>query len=77
MSAVIKDHLREAQRSGVPSTYKLVSSYVGLKFNNQNTNTIIGLQDGHIDGKPLWPLVYYSLRCGDISSAIRYLEQAG
>lgn len=42
MSTVIKDHLREAQRSGVPSTYKLVSSYVGLKFNNQNTNTIIG-----------------------------------
>lgn len=42
MSTVIKDHLREAQRSGVPSTYKLVGSYVGLKFNNQNTNTIIG-----------------------------------
>lgn len=73
MSTVISDHLRDAQRGGVPSTYNLVSSFVGLRFNNQSTNAIIGLQDG----KTLWPLVYYSLRCGDIQSALKYMEHSG
>lgn len=76
MSTVITDHLRDAQRGGVPSTFNLVSSFVGLRFNNPNTNQIIGLQDGHVDGKPLWPLVYYSLRCGDIQSALKCMELA-
>ncbi|KAJ6638477.1 Nuclear pore complex protein Nup93-1 [Pseudolycoriella hygida] len=77
MTAIISDNLREAQRGGVPSTYNLVSAFVGLKFNNQNTNSFIGLQDGFVDGKPLWPLVYYSLRCGDIQSALKFLGSAG
>lgn len=42
MSTVIKDHLREAQRGGVPSTYNLVNAFVGYKFKNQNTNSIMG-----------------------------------
>lgn len=35
----------------------------------------LGLQDT-IDGKPLWPLVYFSLRCGDIQSALKCMEYA-
>lgn len=96
MTAVISDNLRDAQRGGVPSTYNLVSAFVGLKINNQNSNSFIGkttwianrftrlidwnyagLQDGFVDGKPLWPLVYYSLRCGDIQSALKFLGRAG
>lgn len=42
MTTVISDNLRDAQRGGVPSTYNLVSAFVGLKFNNQNTNSFIG-----------------------------------
>lgn len=77
MSTVIKDHLRDAQRGGIPSTRNLVNAYVGFKFNNQSANSIMGLQDGYIDGKPLWPLVYYSLRCGDAVSALKFVELAG
>lgn len=45
MQTVIADNLHEAQRGGVPSTYNLVSSFVGLRFQNQNANTIIGKFD--------------------------------
>lgn len=76
MQTYISDRLPEAQRGGVPSVFNLVSSYVALNFNNQTGNTI-GLQDGHIDGKPLWPMVYYSLRCGSIQSALKCLQQTG
>lgn len=37
MSTVIADHLRDAQRGGIPSTLNLVSSFVGLKFNNPDS----------------------------------------
>lgn len=77
MTTVISDHLRDAQRGGIPTTFNLVSSYVGLKFNNQINNSLIGLQDGYIDSKPLWPLIYYSLRCGDLQSALKCMELAG
>lgn len=43
MSTVIKDHLREARRGGVPSTFNLVNAFVGYKFNNQNSNSIMGI----------------------------------
>lgn len=36
----------------------------------------MGLQDGHVEGRPLWPLVYYSLRCGDVRSALKCMESA-
>lgn len=36
MSTVVSDHLRDAQRGGIPSIFNLVSSFVGLKFDNPN-----------------------------------------
>lgn len=75
MQTYISDRLPEAQRGGVPSVFNLVSSFVALNFNSQTGNTI-GLE-GHIDGKPLWPMVYYSLRCGNIQSALKCLQQTG
>lgn len=78
MITVVSEHLRDAQRGGVPSTENLVSSFVALKFNNELMNsTCIGLLDGQIDGKPLWPMIYYCLRCGDVQSALRSVRRAG
>lgn len=76
MQTVIKDHLRDAQRGGIPSTYHLVLAYVGYRFNNHSSNSIMGLQDGQVDGRPLWPLVYYALRCGDVRSAAEFMKAA-
>lgn len=74
MQTVISGNLREAQRGGIPSTFNLVSSFVGLTFNQ---GTCFGLQDAKIEGKPLWPMVYYCLRCGDILSALGCMKMAG
>lgn len=76
MSTFVQDNLRAAQRGGIPSKYELVSAYVGLKFSNQSGNTI-GLEPLYIDGRPVWPMVYYSLRCGDVQSALQCMERVG
>lgn len=77
MQTVIVENLRDAQSGGVPSTFNLVSAFVRLKFNDPNNTTFIGLQDGQVDGKPVWPMVYYSLRCGDVASALKCAKVVG
>lgn len=64
---------QNARLGGVPSNYNLVCAFVGLKFGDQQGSFVIGLQDGLVDGRPLWPMVYYCLRCGDVQSALRCL----
>ncbi|XP_055914053.1 nuclear pore complex protein Nup93-1-like [Eupeodes corollae] len=74
MSTIISGNLREAQRGGVPSIFNLVSSFVGLTLNQ---GSCFGLQDVTIEGKPLWPMVYYCMRCGDFQSALRCMQMGG
>ncbi|KAJ8920593.1 hypothetical protein NQ315_004732 [Exocentrus adspersus] len=50
--------------------YQLVKSFVDLRFQGE----YLGLQDGMIDNRPLWPMVYYCIRIGDLSSAVYCLE---
>lgn len=77
MQTVIAEHLRESQRGGDPSNYKLVEAFVALRF--RNPNDLIGLQDRREEnGKPFWPwpMVYFCMRCGDNKSALKCLEIA-
>lgn len=36
MLTVTNESLRDAERGGIPSTFNLVSAFVGLKYNNPN-----------------------------------------
>ncbi|KAL7728858.1 hypothetical protein ACLKA6_004203 [Drosophila palustris] len=54
-------------------SYQLVRAYVSRRFSGQQT---IGLVD-MAGGKPLWPLIYYSLRCGAVEAAVDFLREAG
>ncbi|KAI9580747.1 nuclear pore complex protein Nup93-1-like [Glossina fuscipes] len=74
MSTILSSNLREAQRGGIPGTFNLVSAFVELNFNKSNC---FCLQDVNTDGRPLWPMVYYCLRCGDMQSALRCLLMGG
>lgn len=77
MQTVISEHLRESQRGGDPSNYKLVESFVALRF--RNPNDLIGLQDRREDnGKVVWPwaMAYFCMRCGDTKSALKCLENS-
>ncbi|XP_017063608.1 nuclear pore complex protein Nup93-1 [Drosophila eugracilis] len=74
MNRVIEKNLALARRGGIPDVYHLVSSYVAVTF--QKPQSLYGLLDVN-NGRPLWPLVYYSLRSGDMGAAIRYLKESG
>ncbi|KAF5296103.1 hypothetical protein FQA39_LY02737 [Lamprigera yunnana] len=72
MTTVINENFAEAKRGGVPGTYSLVKSYVGIRLQGE----YLGLEGGMVDDKPVWPVVYYSLRSGDISAALYCLRKA-
>ncbi|KAH8368370.1 hypothetical protein KR084_010436 [Drosophila pseudotakahashii] len=74
MNKVIEQNLVAARRGGIPDVYNLVGSYVGVTF--QQPQSLYGLHDVN-NGRPLWPLVYYSLRSGDMGAAVRYLKESG
>lgn len=81
--------LPRAQLGGVPGTLQLVRSYLNLKQVNNMTglevksiapcthNVCECVQDGQVDGQPLWALIFYCLRCGDIEDAMQVASKAG
>ncbi|XP_023288792.1 nuclear pore complex protein Nup93, partial [Orussus abietinus] len=70
MNSVISENLVQAKRGGIPGTLPLVKSFVGVKL-----LVTRDLEDVRVDDKPLWPLVYYCMRCGDFKAALQCLEQ--
>ncbi|KAH8398003.1 hypothetical protein KR222_009392 [Zaprionus bogoriensis] len=74
MNTVIQKNRRVGLRGGVPNVYNTVASFVSITF--QLPQSLVGLLDvSH--GRPLWPLVYYSLRSGDIGAAMQFLKDDG
>ncbi|XP_018336593.1 nuclear pore complex protein Nup93-like [Agrilus planipennis] len=72
MESVLNENLKQAQRGGIPGTYSLVRSFVGIRLKGE----YLGLQDGMIDDRPLWPMVYYCLRSGDLSATLYCLKKS-
>lgn len=33
-------------------------------------------QDGEVEGHPVWALIYYCLRCGDLAAAMQVVNRA-
>ncbi|CAH1117139.1 unnamed protein product [Phaedon cochleariae] len=73
MNNIINENLAQAIRGGIPGTYHLVRSFVGLRLQGE----YMGLQNGLIDDRPLWPMVYYCLRSGDLGAAVFCLKKSG
>lgn len=72
MNSVISENLAQAMRGGIPGTLPLVKSFVRVKI-----QSMLGLEGAQIDGRPLWPLVYYCMRAGDFNAALQCLKHAG
>ncbi|EDV95252.1 nuclear pore complex protein Nup93-1 [Drosophila grimshawi] len=74
MNKIIQFNRLVGQRGGIPNVYNTVSSFVTVTF--QLPQRLVGLLD--VTNKcPLWPLVYYSLRSGDLGAAAQFLKEAG
>ena len=54
-------------------TLPLVRSFVSARQISRTT----GLKDGLVEGEPVWPLIFYCLRCGDVNAALQATKQAG
>lgn len=67
------DNLSTAQLGGVPGTYPLVRSFLNIKV----PPTTPGLDDGLVDSVPVWAMIYYCLRCGDLAAAVQAAQRAG
>ncbi|KAG9475142.1 hypothetical protein GDO78_003548 [Eleutherodactylus coqui] len=61
----VYSNLQQAQLGGIPGTYPMVRSFLNIRL----PAPIPGLQDGELEGYPVWALIYYCLRCGDILAA--------
>ncbi|XP_050302655.1 nuclear pore complex protein Nup93-like [Anthonomus grandis grandis] len=72
MNNIVNENLVQAGRGGIPGTYPLVRSFVGLRLQGE----YMGLRDGLVDDRPLWPMVYYCIRCGDVSAAVYCLKKS-
>ncbi|MBN3311040.1 NUP93 protein, partial [Amia calva] len=68
----VSGNLYQAQLGGVPGTYQLVHSFLNIKL----PGPMPGMQDGEVEGHPVWALVYYCLRCGDLSAAMQVVNRA-
>uniref|UniRef100_A0A667XQD6 Nuclear pore complex protein Nup93 n=1 Tax=Myripristis murdjan TaxID=586833 RepID=A0A667XQD6_9TELE len=64
-------NLHQAQLGGVPGTYQLVRSFLNIKL----PGPLPGMQDGEIEGHPVWAVIYYCLRCGDLSAAMQVVNR--
>uniref|UniRef100_A0A8I5ZZ34 Nuclear pore complex protein Nup93 n=1 Tax=Rattus norvegicus TaxID=10116 RepID=A0A8I5ZZ34_RAT len=65
-------NLHQAQLGGVPGTYQLVRSFLNIKLPAPSP----GLQDGEVEGHPVWALIYYCMRCGDLLAASQVVSRA-
>ncbi|KAM8720320.1 hypothetical protein ACLKA7_006375 [Drosophila subpalustris] len=74
MNTVIQKNRLVGLRGGIPNVYNTVNSFVSITF--QLPQSLVGLLDISHD-RPLWALVYYSLRSGDLGAAVQFLKEGG
>ena len=82
----------QAQLGGVPGTFQLVRSFLHLRQLAATPGLEVCLttaaqssplpppppspQDGSVEGQPVWAVVFYCLRCGDLDNALDTLSRA-
>ncbi|XP_065827806.1 nuclear pore complex protein Nup93-like [Oscarella lobularis] len=71
MMEMVSRNLLRAELGGKPGTFQLVKSYLKLKY---PPDLQTGFEDGRVDGDdgpPVWPAIYYCMRCGDLDAAVQ------
>jgi len=66
----VYSNLQKAQLGGIPGLYNVVQSYLKLKMQPFSST----FEDGTVGGVPVWPLLYYCLRCGDAEATMQAAE---
>ncbi|KXJ26896.1 nuclear pore complex protein Nup93 [Exaiptasia diaphana] len=66
----VYDNLQQSRLGGIPGTLNLIRSFLKVKL----PQTFQGLEDGDVDGTPVWPLIYFCMRCGDPQAAMQVMD---
>jgi len=66
----VYSNLQQAKLGGIPGLYNLVQSFLKIKVVSSSS----GFEDGMVNGVPVWPLVYFCLRCGDYEATQKAAE---
>ncbi|VDL19915.1 unnamed protein product [Hymenolepis diminuta] len=76
LQSVVTANPRIAQLGGRPGVRALVRAYLNTKSpviqvsGDGDFDEFMDCEDGIVDGKPVWPMIYYCLRCGALSDAV-------
>ena len=54
-----------------PASYQ---AFLNVRFASGNIPA--GLEDGLVEGQPVWPFIYYCIRCGDLNAALTVAASA-
>lgn len=83
LQAVVAANPRVAQLGGRPGVRALVRAFLNVKNPVHKSSTgdsefeaFGDFEDGLIDGKPVWPMIYYCLRCGALQDAVDIASEA-
>ncbi|ESO86520.1 hypothetical protein LOTGIDRAFT_179365 [Lottia gigantea] len=71
ITTTIYGNLQQAQLGGVPGTYNLVKSFLKVR-----PAVMREAEDFVLDGQPVWAIIYYCIRCGDLKAAEDVVKKA-
>lgn len=66
-------NLQQAVLGGIPGMQQLICSFLNVKL----PSSIPGLEDGKVDGHPVWATIYFCLRIGHLPTALKVTATAG
>ncbi|XP_042895519.1 nuclear pore complex protein Nup93 [Parasteatoda tepidariorum] len=73
IQGIVYGNLLQAELGSRPGAYYNIRSFLKMKIPIPPA----GLEDGLIEGNPVWAVLYYCLRCGKIDAAIDAARNAG
>ncbi|XP_014680771.1 PREDICTED: nuclear pore complex protein Nup93-like [Priapulus caudatus] len=62
----VYSNLQQAKLGGVPGTVNLIKSFLNITL----PAGMPGLEEIYVEDQPIWPMIYYCLRCGDLQAAL-------
>lgn len=71
MQMIVFGNLNQAALGGVPGTMNLVKGFLKVKLPPGRSD------DGLLEGHPVWAVIYYCLRCGEVEAALEAANKAG
>eukprot|EP00771_Trimastix_marina_P001035 gnl/Trimastix_PCT/2080.p1 GENE.gnl/Trimastix_PCT/2080~~gnl/Trimastix_PCT/2080.p1 ORF type:complete len:831 (+),score=254.74 gnl/Trimastix_PCT/2080:24-2516(+) len=67
------EHARTAQLGGVPGLVNGIKAFLKVQYDRPKREWPAEFED-FVDGYPLWPLLYYCMRCGDFGAGLELAQ---